>query len=539
MLLSTAGKTSIARSIARALGREYVRFSVGGMDDVAEIKGHRRTYLGSLPGKLISALKTSGTCNPVILIDEVDKVGRGARGDPSAALLEVLDPEQNRTFVDNYLDVQTDLSHVLFLCTANDASLIPGPLADRMEFVHISGYVWKEKENIIRQYIEPAVKRLTGVKEGQVRVTDEAVEDLVRWYCREAGMRRLQRLVEQMYKKAALQMVRAASAVSARVPLPMYAQSSEIVITRDNLKQFAGPPTYTRDTLYDENPVGVVTGLAWTSRGGSLIYVEAALADQEVSEPADDKKRRGVKELNDGEDEDDSAPTPSRGSLIITGQLGDVMKESVSIAYTVAKHQLASLAPHSNFFNQHRIHLHLPSGSTPKDGPSAGITVTLAFLSLALNRAILPKFAFTGELSLTGRVLPVGGMKEKFLACRRGGVRTVVVCEENRKDVEELADFIREGIEVRYATKVEEVIEWGLGVKQGEVGAEHCVEMRSIDEEADGEADKRKEKGGGAKKRERKRGPKGKGPDVPIKDPPPPPAPDAQPEPVICEKQSD
>jgi len=534
------GKTSIAKSIARALGREYVRFSVGGMDDVAEIKGHRRTYLGSLPGKLISALKTSGTTNPVILIDEVDKVGKGARGDPAAALLEVLDPEQNRTFVDNYMDVPIDLSHVLFLCTANDASLIPGPLADRMEFVNISGYVWKEKENIIRQYIEPAVKRLTGVKEGQVRVTDEAVEDLVRWYCREAGMRRLQRLVEQMYKKAALQMVRAASAVQSSVPLPMFAESSEIVIGRDNLKQYAGPPLYTRDTLYDENPVGVVTGLAWTSRGGSLIYVEAALADQEVKEP-EEKKRRGVKEVNEDEDDDSTASTPSRGSLIITGQLGDVMKESVSIAYTVAKHQLAMLAPASNFFNQHRIHLHLPSGSTPKDGPSAGITITLAFLSLALNRAILPNFAFTGELSLTGRVLPVGGMKEKFLACRRGGVKVVVVAEENRKDVEELADFIRDGIEVRYAVKVEEVIEWGLGVRQCEAGGEQCVEMRSIDEEVEGEVDKRKDRSGstGGKKKERKRGPKGKGPEAPIKDPPPPTAPDAQPEPVILKRQSE
>ena len=265
--------------------------------------------------------------------------------------------------------------------------------------------------------------------------------------------------------------------------------------------------------------------------------MEAALADQEVKEP-EDKKRSGVKEVNDDEDDDSAASAPSRGSIIVTGQLGDVMKESVSIAYTVAKHQLAMLVPSSNFFNQHRIHLHLPSGSTPKDGPSAGITITLAFLSLALNRPILPNFAFTGELSLTGRVLPVGGMKEKFLACRRGGVKFVVVAEENRKDVEELADFIREGIEVRYATKVEEVIEWGLGVRQCEVGGEQCVEMRSIDEEAESDSDKRKERSGG-KKKERKRAPKGKGPDVPIKDPPPPTAPDAQPEPVICEQRSE
>ena len=389
-LCAVTGKTSIAKSIARALGREYVRFSVGGMDDVAEIKGHRRTYLGSLPGKLISALKTSGTCNPVILIDEVDKVGKGARGDPAAALLEVLDPEQNRTFVDNYLDVPIDLSHVLFLCTANDAGLIPGPLADRMEFVNISGYVWKEKENIIRQYIEPAVKRLTGVKEGQVRVTDEAVEDLVRWYCREAGMRRLQRLVEQIYKKAALQMVRAASAVQAHVPLPMFADSNEIVIGRDNLKQFAGPPTYTRDTLYDENPIGVVTGLAWTSRGGSLIYVEAALADQEVKEP-EEKKSRGVKEVNDDEDGDDSSPFTlvpwlthrhrPAGRCDERERLHRLHRRKAPTSHAGTVLQLLQSTPHPP---PPPVRLHT------QDGPSAGITITLAFLSLALNRPSYP-----------------------------------------------------------------------------------------------------------------------------------------------------
>ena len=278
-----AGKTSIARSIAKALGREYSRFSVGGMDDVAEIKGHRRTYLGAMPGKLISALKHTKSCNPVVLIDEIDKLGKGGRGDPSAALLEVLDPEQNGTFVDHYLDVPMDLSHVLFICTANDASLIPGPLADRMDFISIPGYVWKEKAQIIAQYIEPSARIKSGITAQQLVLKDEAVQELVRWYCREAGMRNLQKIVEKMYGKAALNIVRDRSGVKGAVPLPMYGRSDVLEIGLDNLKEYAGAPVYTRELLYDDNPVGVVTGLAWTSKGGSLVHCEATVADHSPS----------------------------------------------------------------------------------------------------------------------------------------------------------------------------------------------------------------------------------------------------------------
>ena len=464
------GKTSIAKSIARALGREYSRFSVGGMDDVAEIKGHRRTYLGSMPGKIIAALKHSGKCNPLILIDEIDKVGKGGRGDPSAALLEVLDPEQNATFIDHYLDVPVDLSHVLFICTANDPSLIPGPLADRMDFIPISGYVWKEKQRIITDYIEPSVRRRTGIKESQVRVTAEAVEELVRWYCREAGMRNLQKIVEKMYGKAALTIARSSSGELDRVPLPMYARHELIEIGKDNLKDYAGKPVYTSDSLYEVNPVGVVTGLAWTSKGGSLIHVEAALADQNVAREltAAAERKSGAKgrKGSDGgtAEEELQELTTSRGALLTTGSLGDVMKECRWPSPTpVAKRQMAELRPHSKFFQTARLHLHLPAGSTPKDGPSAGITYVTAFLSLALNRPTVRQLAMTGELSLTGRVLPIGGIKEKFLACKRSAVTSVIVPEENRKDVEELADFIREGLEVRYATTIDEVVEWSFG----------------------------------------------------------------------------
>ena len=510
------------------------------MDDVSEIKGHRRTYLGSLPGKLISALKHTGKCNPVILIDEIDKVGKGGRGDPSAALLEVLDPEQNSTFVDHYLDVPIDLSHVLFICTANDPSLIPGPLADRMDFIPIAGYVWKEKARIITDYIEPSVRRKTGIKETQLIVKSEAVEDLVRWYCREAGMRNLQKIIEKMYGKAALSIARSTSGVLDRVPLPMYATSREEVIEvgRENLRDFAGKPVYTSESLYEENPVGVVTGLAWTSKGGSLVHVEATLADHSVSSSREQtaaEKRKKAKEDSDEE------LSPSRGALITTGSLGDVMKESVAIAYTVAKRELANLLPHSTFFQSTRIHLHLPSGSTPKDGPSAGITYVTAFLSLALNRPTIPHLAMTGELSLTGRVLPIGGIKEKFLACKRSGVTQVIVPEENRKDVDELADFIREGLEVRYAKSIEEVVEWSFGggleglkeevVRGGAEGEVESVEIRGIDEVEEERKRERKKRG----KLERKpRAPRGKSPVVPIKDPPPPTAPNAPtPEPAI------
>ena len=554
--------TSIARSIARALGRQYSRFSVGGMDDVAEIKGHRRTYLGALPGKIVSALKQTGSCNPVILIDEIDKIGKGGRGDPSAALLEVLDPEQNGSFVDHYLDVPLDLSHVLFICTANDAQLIPAPLADRMDFIAIPGYVWAEKQRIITDYIEPSVRRKTGIRDGQLLVKQEAVEELVRWYCREPGMRNLQKIIEKMYGKAALRLARAGSGVLERVPLPIFApQDSVIEIDRGNLVEYAGRPVYTSDSLYDVNPVGVATGLAWTSKGGSLIYVEATLADQTVRDEARDgsssgavverragrKGKKKAEEQEEAEEELESEseggllPSPSlgRGSVLTTGSLGDVMRESVQIAYTVAKQQLAALQPQSGFFQSSRIHLHLPSGSTPKDGPSAGITLVTALLSLAMNKPVTPNLAMTGELSLTGRVLPIGGVREKFLACKRSAVKLVIVPEENRRDVDELPDFIRDGLEVRYAKDITEVVDWaGLGLREEQAeggqrrrpaGEEEGggVEIRGIDEAQD---DKDREKDDKSGRKERKKTPpqpKGKQPVVPVQDPPPPSTPDA------------
>ena len=480
------GKTSIGKSVARALDRQFYRFSVGGMEDVAEIKGHRRTYLGALPGKLIQMLKRTQAMNTVVLIDEIDKLGRGYRGDPAAALLEVLDPEQNKAFLDHYLDQPVDLSQIVFLCTANDQSRIPGPLADRMDFIQVSGYVESEKLQIVQKYLEPAVRLKTGIHAEDLVLTSEAIEDLIRWYCREPGVRNLQKHVEKIYRKAAFRLAKArqetaettaAAAVSsttttsATTPVSVTASENRpqpvdttpvtdkpaavevtpvqapVVVTKENLAEYAGKPVYMNDSLYVDPPVGVAVGLAWSSNGGATIYVESTLAEhvvtaRETTSAVKKKKHIAVEE--------------GKGGLIITGQLGDVMKESASIAYTVAKRALSLVDPKSSFFHSSRIHLHLPSGSTPKDGPSAGITMVCSLLSLALD---LPpqRLAMTGELTLTGRVLPVGGIKEKMLAARRDKQTTVILPAENRKDWDELQDVVKAGLDVTFVTTFEEV----------------------------------------------------------------------------------
>ncbi|XP_069833983.1 lon protease homolog, mitochondrial [Dendropsophus ebraccatus] len=405
------GKTSIARSIARALNREYFRFSVGGMTDVAEIKGHRRTYVGAMPGKIIQCLKKTKTENPLILIDEVDKLGRGYQGDPSSALLELLDPEQNSNFLDHYLDVPVDLSKVLFICTANVTETIPEPLRDRMEMINISGYVAQEKLAIAERYLVPQALTMCGLDEGKTRITSEALTVLIKQYCRESGVRNLQKQVEKVLRKSAYKIVNG--------------EAQYVEVNPSNLQDFVGKPIFTVDRMYDVTPPGVVMGLAWTAMGGSTLFIETSL-------------RRPL----DKENKD--------GSLEITGQLGDVMKESAKIAYTFARAFLMKKHPDNGFLVTSHIHLHVPEGATPKDGPSAGCTIVTALLSLALGCPARQNVAMTGEVSLTGKILPVGGIKEKTIAAKRAGVTCIILPSENKKDYYDLAKFITEGLEVHF-----------------------------------------------------------------------------------------
>lgn len=405
------GKTSIGKSIARSLNREYFRFSVGGMTDVAEIKGHRRTYVGAMPGKIIQCLKKTKTENPLILIDEVDKIGRGHQGDPASALLELLDPEQNVNFLDHYLDVPVDLSKVLFICTANNPETIPGPLRDRMEMINVSGYVEDEKLGIAQQYLIPQAQKTSGMNSDMISLSDDALLTLIKLYCRESGVRNLQKHIEKIFRKAALKYVTTGQEMVEVLP--------------SNLKEFVGNPIFNAEKMYENTPPGISVGLAWTSMGGSTLFIETAV----------------VAKANGKQD------SPR---LDVTGQLGDVMKESCRIAYTFSKAFLLKQNPKNNFFDTKSIHLHVPEGATPKDGPSAGSTIITALLSLAMDQPIKQHLAMTGEVSLTGKILPVGGIKEKLIAARRSGMKTVLLPEGNRKDYDDLPDFIKNGLDVRF-----------------------------------------------------------------------------------------
>jgi ATP-dependent Lon protease len=446
------GKTSIGKSIARALNRQYYRFSVGGLTDVAEIKGHRRTYVGALPGRIIQALKKCQTENPLILIDEVDKIGRGHQGDPSSALLELLDPEQNNSFLDHYMDIPVDLSKVLFVCTANMTDTIPRPLLDRMEMIELSGYVADEKKAIAERYLAPQAKELSGLKDVDVTLDASAIEELINKYCRESGVRNLKKQIEKVYRKSALKIIQdlgeealpesaaltpeGKAALEAAeqdksdvkdTPTDMDKATTEtprvalqvppnihISITRDTLKDYVGPPIFTSDRLYTTTPVGVAMGLAWTSMGGAALYVESIL---------------------------DSALTPqSRPMLAPTGNLKAVMKESSAIAYSYAKSLLATRFPGNRFFEHARIHLHCPEGAVQKDGPSAGITMATSLLSLALAREVEPTVAMTGELTVTGKVLRIGGLREKTVAARRAGCTRILFPRDNWGDWCELPE---------------------------------------------------------------------------------------------------
>ncbi|KAK8028833.1 Lon protease-like protein [Apiospora marii] len=468
------GKTSIGKSIARALNRQYYRFSVGGLTDVAEIKGHRRTYVGALPGRVIQALKKCQTENPLILIDEIDKIGRGYQGDPSSALLELLDPEQNSSFLDHYMDVPVDLSKVLFVCTANMTDTIPRPLLDRMEVIRLSGYVSDEKKAIADRYLAPAAKELAGLKGADVTLSDEAIDELIKSYARESGVRNLKKQIEKIYRKSALKIVQdlGEEALPEEEALteegkaameeaqkekekdnkdPVTSEASEqettekprvalkvpdtvhVTIDKENLKDYIGPPVFTSDRLYDVTPPGVTMGLAWTQMGGSAMYIESILQS--------------------------SLRPSSRPGLEITGNLKAVMKESSTIAYSYAKSMMVQEFPDNHFFDKAKIHLHVPEGAVQKDGPSAGVTMTTSLLSLALDKPISPTVAMTGELTLTGKVLRIGGLREKTVAARRAGCKMIIFPEDNMSDWLELPENIKEGIEGRPASWYKDVFE--------------------------------------------------------------------------------
>ncbi|KAJ2747545.1 ATP-dependent Lon protease pim1 [Coemansia sp. BCRC 34301] len=472
------GKTSIGKSIARSLNREFFRFSVGGLTDVAEIKGHRRTYVGAMPGKVVQALKRVQTENPLLLIDEIDKLGRGHQGDPASALLELLDPEQNNAFLDHYMDVPVDLSRVLFVCTANVTDTIPGPLLDRMEVIRLSGYLADEKRAIAQKYLAPQAKETAGLEGAAVLLHDDAVDALVRNYCRESGVRNLKKHIEKIFRKAALKIVETGVAVevpsvspnataheaedSTTVALAPEAESASkdqaaigakppskmvipdsysLDISAGMLKDYVGPPVFESDRLYEHTPAGVVMGLAWTSLGGSALYVESVVEATMARSEGDSEQRNG--------------------RLHTTGQLGDVMKESATLAYTYVRSLLSHDYPDNQFFHNNIIHLHVPEGATPKDGPSAGVTMTTALLSLALNRPVRNDVAMTGELTLTGRVLKIGGLKEKAIAARRAGVKRILFPKANLADWEELPANVKEGIEgypIEWYNQIPEIV---------------------------------------------------------------------------------
>ena len=406
------GKTSIGKSIADTLKRKFYRFSVGGMRDEAEIKGHRRTYIGAMPGKAIQAMKSAGTANPVLMLDEIDKIGASFQGDPASALLEVLDPEQNGSFRDHYLDVPFDLSNVMFIATANQLDTIPAPLLDRMEVIRLSGYILEEKLEIARRFLIPKALKSHGMTKSQVSINKSAVAVIVDRYAREAGVRGLENKIKKIMRKAAMEFAEG--------------RTEKVRVTKNDIEHYLGKPIFTEEELIKITP-GVVTGLAWTRMGGATLQIEATSMKS---------KSKGFKQ---------------------TGQLGKVMVESSEIAYSYVMGHLKQHGIAEDYFDEHFIHLHVPAGATPKDGPSAGITMTTALLSMILEKPVRPKLGMTGELSLTGSVLPIGGVKEKTIAARRAGLEMLIFPEENKKDYEDLEDYLREGIEVHFVKKYSDV----------------------------------------------------------------------------------
>ena len=405
------GKTSIGKSIAEALGRKFYRFSLGGMRDEAEIKGHRRTYVGALPGKLVQALKDTAVANPVIMLDEVDKIGASYQGDPASALLEVLDPEQNAEFLDHYLDLRIDLSKVLFICTANTLDTIPGPLLDRMDRINLSGYITAEKLEIARKHLWPRLLKRNKLNASTITITDPTIRHLIEGYAREAGVRNLEKLLNKIIRKSIVKILKE--------------KQEKIQINIKSLEALLGPPIFTPEKQM--TGVGLVTGLAWTAMGGATLSIEAVKVHE---------KNSGIK---------------------LTGKLGDVMQESASIALSHVRSSSKSYGIGNGYFDDAFIHIHVPEGATPKDGPSAGITIATAIVSLATGRQITRPLAMTGELTLTGDVLPVGGIKEKIIAARRVGIKEIILPHGCTSDFKKLPEHIKEGIKFHFVKKYKEV----------------------------------------------------------------------------------
>jgi ATP-dependent Lon protease len=406
------GKTSLGKSIARATGRDFVRVSLGGVHDEAEIRGHRRTYIGSMPGKIIQSMRKAKSSNPLFLLDEVDKMGDDFRGDPSSALLEVLDPEQNHTFNDHYLEVDYDLSHVMFITTANTLN-IPPSLMDRMEIIRISGYTEDEKVEIARRHLIPNVITKHGLDAQEWAIDDEALLTIIRRYTREAGVRNLERELSTLIRKAVKELI-------------MLKQKS-VKASPDNLADYLGVPKYRYGEVEDKDQIGIVTGLAWTNVGGELLTIEAAMM-------------------------------PGKGRMTVTGNVRDVMKESISAAASYVRSRAASFGIKPPLFDTHDIHVHVPDGATPKDGPSAGVAMVTAIVSVMAGIPVRRDLAMTGEITLRGRVWPIAGLKEKLLAALRGGIKTVLIPEENAKDLVEIADSIKSGLEIVPVSRMDEVL---------------------------------------------------------------------------------
>ncbi len=412
------GKTSLGRSIAKATGRHFVRASLGGMRDEAEIRGHRRTYIGSMPGKIIKGMKKAGTSNPLFLLDEIDKLGNDYRGDPSSALLEVLDPEQNSTFNDHYLELDYDLSDVMFITTANSLDM-PRPLLDRMEIIRLSGYTEEEKIEIAKQHLLPKIFEENAVKPTELFISDEAIRDVIRYYTREAGVRNLERELATIARKAIKDIIMAQEDKDAAVKM--------VKVTEKNLEKYLGVIKYRYGEAEDQDHIGVTTGLAWTEVGGDILFIEAV-------------------------------DMPGKGKITQTGKLGEVMKESIETAYSVVRAHSKELGIDPEIFEKTDIHVHVPEGATPKDGPSAGIAMYTTLVSVLTKTPVRKDVAMTGEITLQGRVLPIGGLKEKLLSALRGGIKTVIIPKDNEKDLVEIPDIVTKGMKIIPVKEVSEVL---------------------------------------------------------------------------------
>lgn len=411
------GKTSIARSVARSLNKKYVRISLGGVRDEAEIRGHRRTYVGAMPGRIANGLIQAGVKNPLMLLDEIDKVSSDYKGDTASALLEVLDSEQNSKFADHYVDLPLDLSEVLFIATANDPQSIPRPLMDRMEVIEISSYTENEKEHIAREHLIPKQIKANGLKESQLVIGDEVLKDIIEGYTKEAGVRNLERKFGEICRKSARKILQE--------------KEKQVVITKDNLEDFLGRSRYTYQKVNEKDEVGIVRGLAWTSVGGDTLQIEVNLM-------------------------------PGKGDFLLTGQLGDVMKESAQAGISYIRSVADRYGIKPEFFKEHDLHIHIPEGAVPKDGPSAGITMATAMLSAITGRAVRANLAMTGEITLRGRVLPIGGLKEKMLAAKYAGITKILVPDQNRPDVEEIDGEIKDDLTIVFVEKMEQVLKEAL-----------------------------------------------------------------------------